>query len=261
MAPEIQVVQQSAELFRTAAELFVRTARRAVRDSGRFAVALAGGSTPRALYSLLAENDAWRGSMPWEKSHFFWGDERHVPPSHADSNFHMAMEAMLSRVPVPASNLHRIAGELAEADEAASSYERALREFFGLAEGEYPRFDLVLLGMGGDAHTASLFPGTAALEERYRLVVSNRIEKLRTERITLTVPVLNNAGHVVFLVSGADKADALAAVFEGPYEPARFPAQLIRPARGQFTLIADAAAAARLSQSHTRTRANVRWRR
>jgi len=258
MAPVIQVVPRPEELFRVAAELFVDTARRAVKDSGRFAVALAGGSTPRALYRLLAEDDAWRRSMPWEKSHFFWGDERHVPPSHTDSNFHMAMEAMLSKVPVPASNLHRIEGDLLDAEKAASSYECALRGFFGLSEGDYPRFDLVLLGIGSDGHTASLFPGTRALDERYRLVVSNRVDKLRTERITLTVPALNSAAHIVLLVTGADKADALAAVFEGPHEPARFPAQLIRPAHGRLTLLADAAAAARLRPSHTRTQENVR---
>jgi len=256
MVPEIQIVREPAELFRTAAELFVRAARRAVTDSGRFAVALAGGSTPRALYGLLAEERVWRETMPWEQSHFFWGDERHVLPSHAESNYRMAMEAMLSRVPVPASNVHRIASELAESDEAARSYERALREFFDLAEGEYPCFDLVLLGIGTDGHTASLFPGTPALGERCRLVVPNRIEKRRAVRITLTVPVLNNARHAVFLVSGADKADALAAVIDGPYRPARFPAQLIRPAWGRFTLIADAAAAARLSRFHTSARKN-----
>lgn len=256
-APQIQVLQQPAELFRAAAELFVATARRAVKDSGRFSVALCGGSTPRSLYSLLAEERAWRRSMPWKKSHFFWGDERHVPPSHAGSNTRMAMEAMLSKVPVPASNLHRIEGELAEADKAASSYERTLRKFFALAQGEYPRFDLVLLGIGSDGHTASLFPGTPALEERSRLVVSNRVEKLRTERITLTAPALNNAAHIVFLVTGADKAEALAAVFEGAYEPARFPAQLIRPARGRLTLLADAAAAGRLGRPRIRAPENA----
>jgi len=252
MAPEIQILQQPADVYRAAAELFVGSARRAVEERGIFSVALCGGTTPRSLYRLLAEEPALRQSMPWGQSHFFWGDERHVAPSHADSNARMAMEAMLSKVPVPDANLHRIEGELAEAEEAARRYESALRAFFGLAQGEYPCFDLVLLGLGGDGHTASLFPGTPALDERERVVVSNRVEKLETERITLTVPALNNAAHVVFLVTGADKADALAAVFEGAYQPARYPAQRIRPAHGRLTLLADAAAAGKLGRQHVR---------
>lgn len=250
--PEIRILQQPEELVQAAAELFVGAARRAVADRGRFCVALAGGSTPRALYRLLAEERAWREAMPWEKSHFFWSDERHVPPSHEDSNFRVAMEAMLSNVLVPAANLHRIEGERERAEEAARLYERKLRESFGLAPGQFPCFDLALLGIGSDGHTASLFPGTPALDERDCLVVSNRVEKLRTERITFTVPTLNNAAHVVFLVKGEDKAAALAAVFEGPYEPAKFPAQLIRPVHGRLTVLADEAAAAGLARGGAR---------
>lgn len=252
MTPDIRILQRPEELFEAAAELFVGAAQRAVADKGRFCVALAGGSTPRSLYRLLAGERAWRDAMPWEESHFFWSDERHVPPSHADSNFRMAMEAMLSNVAVPPSNLHRIEGERERAEETASLYERTLREFFGLMPGEFPCFDLALLGMGSDGHTASLFPGTAALDERDRLVVSNRVEKLQAERITFTVPTLDNAAHVVFLVTGKDKADALAAVFEGPYEPAKFPAQLIRPVHGRLTVLADEAAAARLARGGVR---------
>jgi len=247
VTPDIRILKQPGEVFRAAAELFVGAARTAVTDRGRFCVALAGGSTPRSLYRLLAENRAWREVMPWEETHFFWSDERHVPPSHEDSNSRMAMEAMLSKVPVPASNVHRVEAERESADEAASLYEHTLREFFGLAPGEFPCFDLALLGMGHDGHTASLFPGTQALDESERLVICNRVEKLKTERITFTVPTLNNADHVMFLVTGADKADALAAVFEGAYEPARFPAQLIRPVHGRLIVLADAAAAARLA--------------
>ena len=248
MTPDIRILRRTDAVFQAAANLFVTAARAAVADRGRFCVALAGGSTPRSLYRLLAEGRAWRDAMPWERSHFFWSDERHVPPSHEDNNSRMAMDAMLSKVPVPASNVHRVEAELESADEAARLYEHLLHEFFGLAQGEFPRFDLALLGMGTDGHTASLFPGTQALDERERLVVSNRVEKLRTERITFSVPTLNNTAHVVFLVTGEDKASALAAVFEGTYEPTRYPAQLIRPAHGRLTVLADAAAAGRLAR-------------
>jgi 6-phosphogluconolactonase len=246
---EVRIHAQADELLRAAAVEFVRLAEAAVRNKSLFAVCLSGGSTPQGLYSLLAGEPALSSRIPWEAIHFFWGDERHVPPEHAESNFRMVRESMLSRAPVPVLNVHRILAELPDASQAADEYERTLQEFFKLADGQFPRFDLVLLGMGADGHTASLFPGTQALHEECRLVVSSWVEKLGAERITMTAPVLNNAACVVFLVQGEEKAAVLKAVLEGPYEPDRLPAQLICPAHGSLLWLVDREAAAFLSRS------------
>ncbi len=243
VAGERRVVDSSDALFQAAASEFVLRAVDSVTANGRFMVALSGGSTPRGLYKLLATDPAWRDQLPWAQMHFFWGDERHVAPDHADSNFRMANEALLSVAPVPAANIHRIYGEAASAEEAASEYEDELREVFGLPDGEVPRFDLILLGLGPEGHTASLFPGTRALAENHRLVVCNWVGKLFADRITLTAPVLNNAASVIFIVSGADKATALKAILEGPYEPDQLPAQLINPTNGRLVWLLDRAAA------------------
>jgi 6-phosphogluconolactonase len=243
VAGERRVLDSSDALFQAAASEFFLRAIDAVGTNGRFTVALSGGSTPRGLYKLLATDPAWRDQLPWAHMHVFWGDERHVPPEHAESNFRMANEALLSVAPVPAANIHRIYGEAASADEAASEYEDELREVFGLADGEVPRFDLILLGLGPEGHTASLFPGTRALAENHRLVVCNWVGKLFADRITLTAPVLNNAASVIFIVSGADKATALKAILEGPYEPDQLPAQLINPTNGRLVWLLDRAAA------------------
>ncbi len=243
MRPTLQIVAQPAELYRAAAEIFVRIAQQAVAANGRFSVALAGGSTPKGLYSLLASDPALRAALPLDGMHFFWGDERHVPPEHADSNFRMAQQAMLAKFPADAQQVHRIAGENPDAAQSADEYENSLRVFFRLTAAEFPRFDLVLLGIGPDGHTASLFPGTAALEERSRIVVSNWVEKLNTDRVTLTAPAINHAANVLILVCGADKAGALQAVLEGPREPRRLPAQLIAPHDGAATWLIDEAAA------------------
>src|SRR5271166_3507679 len=159
------------------------------------------------MFSLIAANAS--SSLPWDQMFFFWGDERHVPPDDPDSNYRMAKETLLSKVPIPPDNIFRIPAENPDASAAAEAYEQALRKFFAVAPGELPRFDLILLGMGPDGHAASLFPETSALEEKSRLVVANWVEKLKTSRITLTLPVLNSARCVAFLVSGADKAAAL----------------------------------------------------
>lgn len=227
-------------LFAGAAARFAALAREAVDARGRFTVALAGGSTPRALYRLLAGMP-----LPWGAMHFFWGDERHVAPDHADSNFRMACEALLARSRVPAANVHRIRGELA-ATAAAELYAAELERFFG---ARLPRFDLVLLGMGGDGHTASIFPGTRAVGETRSVVVANWVEKLAAERITLTAPALNHAAHVMFLVSGADKSAVLREVIEGPFDPDRLPAQLIRPESGACEWFVDRAAAGELREN------------
>jgi 6-phosphogluconolactonase len=243
MKPEIRIVAHAEELNCTAAAEFVQRAREAVQAKGVFVVVLSGGTTPRSTYARLADDASLRSQVPWEKTHFFWGDERHVPPDHADSNYHMAYEAMLSRVTVSPENVHRIRGEYADAGRAAEEYEHALRAFFRLLPGQFPRFDLVLLGLGPDGHTASLFPGTKALHEEKRLVVSNWVGKFDADRITMTAPVLNNASCVIFLVSGEEKALALKAVLRGRHEPEQLPAQLVRPSHGRLLWLVDHAAA------------------
>jgi len=242
--PFIRVLVDDEDLCRVAAEEFVRLADEGVRARGHFAVALSGGSTPKTLYRLLAgEGGGFRERVPWRHIHVFWGDERHVPPDHPESNFRMAYEAMLSRVPIPPSNVHRIPAENPDASRVAEEYARTLREFFGLAGGQLPRFDLILLGLGPDGHTASLFPGTDEVHEQTRLVAAPWVEKLDAHRITLTPPVLNNAAHVIVLVSGEKKAEMLRAVLEGEYQPDRFPAQVVRPVDGRLVWMVDQAAA------------------
>lgn len=242
MNPNICVVENAPALARAAAREFASRAAAAMQEKGSFTVALSGGRTPEALYSLLADDTELREKIPWQHAYFFWGDERPVPPDHPESNFRMARETLLSRVPVPAANLHRIKSELAP-EQAATAYERTLIEFFQLRRDTLPRFDLVLLGLGPEGHTASLFPGTHALREQTRLAVANWIGKLGTERITLTAPVFNNAACVIFLVGGDEKAVVLKSVLEGRYEPEQLPAQLIRPHTGELKWIVDAAAA------------------
>src|SRR5262245_47883864 len=177
MKLRIQRVSNATELARAAAAEFVSRAVMSVQASGRFSVALSGGTTPKIVYSLLASDPSLRAQAPWDRIHFFWGDERHVPPDHGDSNYRMAREAMLASVPVPNANIHRIKAEYADPQSAADEYEADLQAFFELGPNDLPRFDLVLLGMGPDGHTASLFPGTEALQERERLVVANWVQK------------------------------------------------------------------------------------
>jgi 6-phosphogluconolactonase len=244
---QIQILPDGAAIARRAAEIFLATAQSAVRERGVFRVALAGGSTPKAMYSLLV-GDALRSQVPWEKMQVFFGDERHVPPDHPDSNFRMATEAMISKSPLKPEQVHRIKAELKDTEEAALEYEQVLRAQFRLKSGEVPRFDLMLLGMGNEGHTLSLFPGTTALRDNGRLVVRTWVGKLFSERITCTAPVANNSAVVLFAVAGADKACALKAVVEGPYEPEQLPSQLIRPANGELFWLIDSAAGAMLSK-------------
>jgi 6-phosphogluconolactonase len=239
---ELKVFDDASALMRAAADEIVSAAGRAVAERSRFAWALAGGSTPRDLYRLLA-GDEYRGRLPWNAIHFFWGDERHVPPDHPDSNFRMAREAMLDAVPAPPGNIHRVPAEEPDARRAAAEYESTLRSFFHLGEGEWPRFDLILLGLGKDGHTASLFPGGDAIFERERLVVAPWVEAQKTFRITLTPPVLNHARRAMFLVSGAEKAEALHAVLEGARQPERYPAQVVEGGEGNVSWRVDRAAA------------------
>ena len=241
---EIRTLTTPQELFEAAAEEVVRAAKEAVAQRGRFTIVLSGGSTPKNLYNLLATNA--RTVLPWDRMFFFWGDERHVPPTDPESNYGTAEETMLSKIPVAAGNVFRIPTENPDAAAAAEAYEQTLRKFFQLGPGEIPTFDLILLGMGPDGHTASLFPGTAGLQEKSRLVIANWVDKLKTSRLTLTLPVLNAARCVVFLVSGTDKAPALHAVLKGDAPGEQYPAKLVRLSQGSLIWLLDRAAASEL---------------
>lgn len=236
MAPEIQTVPDLPALYRAGAAEFSRCAREAISARGRFAVALSGGSTPKGVYSLLAQSN----DLPWDQVHFFFGDERHVPPDHPDSNYRMANESLLSRITAPAANIHRMAAEL-DAGHAATQYEADLRKFFGPQPDGWPRFDLIMLGMGPDGHTASLFPGSAALNENSRWVVANWVEKFQTQRLTFTFPVINHAAEVMFLVAGDDKSQVLKEALQG--NSAAYPCQQVKPIHGRLLWILDKAAA------------------
>jgi 6-phosphogluconolactonase len=245
--PKVSIFEEAEEVALSAAERFVAAAREAIEAEGRFSVALSGGSTPRRTYQLLA-SDEFKDRVEWAKTHVFFGDERCVPPTHADSNYRMADEALLSRVSIPARNVHRIMGE-GDAVANARLYEDELQTFF--AGERWPRFSLVLLGMGDDGHTASLFPGTQALAEQRAWVAANWVEKLNAYRITLTAPAINHAARIVFLVTGAGKAASLQSVLLGRaadsgLESELLPSQLIRPLDGALEWLVDKAAAARL---------------
>ena len=242
--PEIRIVNTQADLFQAAAQEFVAQANQAIAARGKFTVALSGGSTPKGLFTLLASGSI--SNIPWDKIFFFWSDERHVPPDDPESNFRMANEAMLSRAPVPAANIFRVHAEQKDAAAAALEYEQTISKFFGLQPGEFPRFDLVFLGIGPDGHTASLFPGSSGLEEKSRLVIANWVEKFKTDRITFTYPVLNHSACVIFLVSGPDKAPIVHQVLENP--ASGLPCQRVRPLDGRLIWLLDRAAAGELSR-------------
>ena len=233
MGFEIKIATDAATLAREAAQEFHRLAEAAVQERGRFSVALSGGNTPRSVYSLLASE---HNQLPWGRIHIFFGDERHVPPDHPDSNFRMASESLLSKVPIPEKNIHRIHAEL-DAETAAGEYDQQLRDFFHLVNHDWPRFDLIFLGIGEDGHTASLFPGSKALSEESCRVAANWVEKFKTFRITLTFPVLNHAAEVVFLVSGASKAQILSEILRPGAQ--KYPAQSIQPENGRLLWLVD----------------------
>jgi len=242
---ELRKLATPQDLFQSAADEVIRAATEAVAQRGRFTIALSGGSTPRSMYTLIAANAS--ASLPWDRMFFFWGDERHVPPDDPESNYRMARETLLSKVAIPPANVFRIPAENPDASAAAEAYEQTLRKFFAIAPGEFPRFDLILLGIGPDGHTASLFPETEALQEKSRLVVANWVEKMQTSRITLTLPVLNAARSVAFLVSGIDKAPALREVLEGSAPGGMYPSKLVQPSAGNLIWFVDRAAASQLS--------------
>lgn len=240
--PNVQIFDDASGVARAAAQRIVALASAAIAERGTFSIALSGGSTPKAIFELLA-GDEFRAQIAWQSVHIFFGDERTVPPDHADSNFRMANEALLLHVPLPEANLHRIDG-VGDAAANASDYESELRSYFG--DTAWPRFDLVLLGMGDDGHTASLFPDSAALKEERLWVAANWVEKFGTWRITLTAPAINAARNVLFLITGAGKAERLHEVLLGERETSRLPSQLIHPNDGALEWYVDLAAAAKL---------------
>lgn len=228
------------------ARLFATTAIQAVQARGRARIAISGGSTPKVMFKLLADPSyPFLTDVPWDKLDLFWVDERSVPPTDTDSNFRMTREALLDHVPLDPSHIHRIEGEL-DPELAASRYESELRNAFKLEGAETPTFDLILLGMGDDGHTASLFPHTEGLNEMARLVIANHVPQKDTWRVTLTWPVINQGRKVAFLLEGGAKAKLLNDVLTGPYQPETYPTQLIRPASGKLTFLLDEAAASSL---------------
>lgn len=242
---ELVIVPDAGALARAGAARVRAAIEDAARATRRCTVALAGGRTPRGLYEVLAEQGA---DFPWEHVELWFGDERHVPPDHSDSNYRMVRDALLSRVAIPAANVHRMRTEQPDAQTVAADYARDLTTAFGVAAGSWPTFDVILLGMGVDGHTASLFPGTPALDVRDCLTVPVWVAELRSWRITLTYPVLNAARQVCVLVSGADKAETLRAVLEGGEDGAHFPVQDVHPQQGLLTWLVDEAAASRLTR-------------
>ena len=245
---EIRILKDGAAIARRAAEIFVEAAQSAVARSGSFTVALAGGSTPKILYSLLATDPGLRAKLPWDKMQLFFGDERHVGPDDSQSNYKMACDTMIGKAPIKPEQVHRMKGELPDADQAARQYQQELQKHFQLKDGQLPRFDLVLVGMGDEGHCLSLFPGTKALHPAAgRTVVSNWVGKLFAQRITITAPVASNAAMILFTVTGKEKSLALKAVLEGPYEPEQLPSQLLQPTDGKLVWLVDQAAGAMLS--------------
>lgn len=244
MLKNLVVSEDLQTLGRRAAEMFVRVGNEAIERTNRFTVALSGGSTPKLLFQTLAGAD-FRGRIDWTKTRFFFGDERFVPPDSAQSNYGSARDNLFEPLRIAPENIFRWRTQLASAAEAALDYEKTLIDFFQTA---LPRFDLILLGLGADGHTASLFPETAALNETQKIVVANRVEKLQTCRLTFTFPLINNAANVVFLVSGAEKAETLKTVLEGEFEPQKLPAQAVKPRDGDLFWFADEAAARLLTR-------------
>jgi 6-phosphogluconolactonase len=241
MMKMIRVFNDYETLSQAAAKMFVDLTDQAIKTNGRFNVALSGGNTPQRLYEILA-TDPFREKIHWEAVHVFWGDERCVPAGDPRSNALMAQQILLRHVPVPKIHIHPILGDLPAAL-AATDYETELRNFFGK---QPPVFDLILLGLGDNAHTASLFPHTFVLSEKERWVDAVYVAEQSMFRVTMTAPLINQAGEVIFMVSGADKAAALQSVLEGAYHPHEYPAQLIRPNGAHPIWLVDKAAAHKL---------------
>jgi 6-phosphogluconolactonase len=245
--PELRIYSDLVALSGAAAELFAQAASARIAEAGYFAAALSGGSTPRQLYELLSTSH-FSSRIGWDSVHLFQVDERCVAPDHPENNFRMIRQALLGPARVPRKCFHRMAAEWEDPAEAAHQYALELSATFPAREGGVPRFDLVILGMGADGHTASLFPDSPALDETQLWVCPNRPKVKGLERITLTFPVLNAARQSVFLVAGTEKSSTLARVLEGPYQPRNLPAQRIKPVNGHLLWYVDRAAAERLRE-------------
>src|SRR5436309_8889651 len=237
--PDIQTLNTEATQF------IVRLANEAIVSHGRFTIALSGGSTPKATYSLLG-SEPYRSQIDWTRVEIFWSDERCVPPDDKESNYAMAQQVLLSKIPIPTNQIHRMPADAPDPDAASQAYTSEMQRTFS-TDG-IPNFDLIQLGMGPEAHTASLFPHQASLHEQQRLVIPVSVPKPPPLRLTFTPPLLNAAKHVLFLVTGSEKADAVKAVLEGPYQSEEYPAQIVRPATGEVTWMLDTAAARKLAQ-------------
>ncbi len=252
MSQEIRHIYADADaLAKAAATQLLHHAQRAVAERGIFTLSLAGGSTPRKLYTLLATEPEF-AAFPWKETHFFFGDERHVPPSHLDSNYLMVSNTLLASNLIPAGNVHRVRAELPDANMTAADYDVELRSFFNatMRFNNAPRFDMILLGMGPDGHTASLFPDSKALNEKERWVVANWVEKFKSFRITFTFPVLNAARTVMLLVAGQDKTDMIHDVLVASKNKPVYPVQFVQPLDGTKIWMMDRAAAARVNKTY-----------
>lgn len=247
---KVEIFSGLEDLSRAAAVRFTELARERIQQGKLFTAALSGGSTPRTFLEILA-NPEFSQRIQWESVHLFQVDERCVPPEHLQSNYRMIHGTLLRPVPTAADNFHRMKAELEDRDAASEEYEAEIRSVLSPPEGRLPGFDLIFLGLGSDGHTASLFPGSAALAESSKWVCPNYVERLQMHRLTLTYPVLNAASELVFLVAGAGKAEILRQVVEGARDPERFPAQGIQPAEGKVNWYLDRAAAQLLRKSHS----------
>ncbi len=241
---QIAIYPDTNTLSQQAAQYIVRIANESIVTRGRFSIALSGGSTPKALYGLLAA-EPYRAQLDWSLIEIFWSDERCVPPDSSDSNYAMANEVLLSKIPIQPNQVHRMPADQPDRDAASQAYTLEMQRIFGT--NGIPTFDLLQLGMGPEGHTASLFPHQQSLHEQHRLVMPVTVPKPPPPRLTFTPPLLNAARHVLFLVTGAEKADAVQAVLEGEHQPEEYPAQLIRPTNGEVTWMLDTSAAGKLS--------------
>ncbi|MHB8597231.1 MAG: 6-phosphogluconolactonase [Ktedonobacteraceae bacterium] len=243
---QIALYADSDTLSRDAAQYIVRLATESVVSHGRFTIALSGGTTPRKLYGMLGD-EPYRSQIDWALVDIFWSDERCVPPDSEDSNYLLAQQVLLNKIPIPAAQIHRMPADEPDRDAASQAYTDEMRRVF--ATNGIPSFDLIQLGMGPEGHTASLFPHQASLHEQQRLVMPVSVPKPPPPRLTFTPPILNAAHNVLFLVTGADKADAVQAVLEGAYNPDEYPAQIVQPTNGEVFWMLDTKAASALKNN------------
>lgn len=245
----ITIYSDIETLSQAAARAVVRIAQESIAKNGRFTIALSGGSTPKKLYGLLAE-EPYRSGIDWSLVDIFWSDERCVAPDDAESNYHLAQQVMLSKIPIPANQIHRMPAEQEDRDAASLAYTIEMKNVFGVGDEGIPAFDLIQLGMGPEGHTASLFPHQASLHEQQRLIMPVSVPKPPPPRLTFTPRLLNEAQHILFLVTGAEKADAIQAVLERDFQPEEYPAQIVQPPKGEVTWMLDPAAAAKLQKHY-----------